>query len=292
MLAVALNGDNRLVVIGRDEASGNLTGILGSLEINVGGKGPGMVTCAVWDEDEDDGSQDGGGGISGNSSVVSAPRTAPPSRTTAFSTTSLSSSFTSRLSADRSIVSALHGYLTSMKALSSDLASVTSGGRSPSQTKAVLEILGSVFALDDQLASVTSAIPAAATELLAQAAPLSGMLAFMNSVSGALASATAGKNSASANAIAVGILSSMGSAFVASATATGAVIATPSPFQGGMIGSCTKFHLVVAGDTCSSIATDAGISLSDFYTWNPAVGSTCATLLAKNNVCIGGGTYD
>jgi hypothetical protein len=51
MLAVVLNGDNRLVVIGRDVATGNMTALLGSLAIDVGGDGPGMVTCAVWDED-------------------------------------------------------------------------------------------------------------------------------------------------------------------------------------------------------------------------------------------------
>jgi LysM repeat protein len=73
------------------------------------------------------------------------------------------------------------------------------------------------------------------------------------------------------------------------ASATGAVT-TPTPFQAGMIGNCTKFHLIVSGDTCSSIATAAGISLSDFYTWNPAVGTTCATLFADNNVCIGVGS--
>jgi hypothetical protein len=56
-----------------------------------------------------------------------------------------------------------------------------------------------------------------------------------------------------------------------------------------MIGNCSKFHLVAESDTCSSIATAAGIALSDFYAWNPAVGSSCATMLAKNNVCVGVG---
>jgi hypothetical protein len=152
MLAVALNGDNRVVVIGRDVASGNLTGILGSLEIDVEGKGPGMVTCAVWDEDH--GHQSGWAGR--NSSAASPSKTGWPSHT-AFS------------------------------------------------------------------------------------------------------------------------------------SATGAPVSTPTPFQPGMIGNCSKFHLVAESDTCSSIATAAGIALSDFYAWNPAVGSSCATMLAKNNVCVGVG---
>ena len=52
MLAVALNGDNRLTVVGRDVAGGNMTRILASLDIDAGGSGLGMVTCAVWDEDD------------------------------------------------------------------------------------------------------------------------------------------------------------------------------------------------------------------------------------------------
>jgi Lactonase, 7-bladed beta-propeller/LysM domain len=71
---------------------------------------------------------------------------------------------------------------------------------------------------------------------------------------------------------------------------SGAAVATPTPFQAGMVGDCTKFYLVVSGDTCNSIATAAGINISDFYTWNPAVGSSCATLFLNNNVCIGVGS--
>jgi hypothetical protein len=67
-------------------------------------------------------------------------------------------------------------------------------------------------------------------------------------------------------------------------------VATPSPFQTGMVGDCTNFYLVASGDTCNSITTAVGISLSDFYTWNPAVGSSCKTLFLDNNVCIGVGS--
>ncbi|GAB1202090.1 hypothetical protein APSETT445_000701 [Aspergillus pseudonomiae] len=47
-----------------------------------------------------------------------------------------------------------------------------------------------------------------------------------------------------------------------------------------------------AGDECALIAAKNGITLSDFYSWNPAVGSTCSSLQAGYWVCIGvsGGT--
>jgi hypothetical protein len=39
-------------------------------------------------------------------------------------------------------------------------------------------------------------------------------------------------------------------------------------------------------DTCDTISSANGISLADFYAWNPAVGSTCTTLLAGYYVCV------
>lgn len=70
-------------------------------------------------------------------------------------------------------------------------------------------------------------------------------------------------------------------------TSTGNGISTPTPYQTGMATNCNKFHLVVSGDQCGTIASNAGISLTDFYAWNPAVGSTCSTLDLNDYVCIG-----
>lgn len=41
------------------------------------------------------------------------------------------------------------------------------------------------------------------------------------------------------------------------------------------------------GDTCVGIANNKDITLTDFYEWNPAVGSNCQTLLAGYYVCVG-----
>ncbi|KAL2831692.1 putative necrosis-inducing factor-domain-containing protein [Aspergillus cavernicola] len=49
-------------------------------------------------------------------------------------------------------------------------------------------------------------------------------------------------------------------------------MATPTPFEPGMVDGCTAFHLVTSGDTCADIASDTWILLSDFEAWNPVVG--------------------
>ncbi|WPG98094.1 Hypothetical protein R9X50_00088000 [Acrodontium crateriforme] len=63
-------------------------------------------------------------------------------------------------------------------------------------------------------------------------------------------------------------------------------ITTPTPIQDGMTGNCNKFDLVQSGDTCDAIASKYGIPLSTFYTWNPAVGSSCAYLDLGDYVCV------
>jgi hypothetical protein len=63
-------------------------------------------------------------------------------------------------------------------------------------------------------------------------------------------------------------------------------IATPTPIQDGMVGNCDKFHLVVENDQCTTIARNSGISLSQFYSWNPTVGKGCETLWNGYYVCV------
>ncbi|OJJ48046.1 hypothetical protein ASPZODRAFT_141589 [Penicilliopsis zonata CBS 506.65] len=69
-------------------------------------------------------------------------------------------------------------------------------------------------------------------------------------------------------------------------TSSGDGISTPSPIQTGIVSTCNEFYLVVSGDNCATIAADAGISLATFYAWNPAVGTSCASLDVGDYVCI------
>lgn len=56
-------------------------------------------------------------------------------------------------------------------------------------------------------------------------------------------------------------------------------IPPPSPIQEGMVANCNNFYLVKASDGfCGDIATKNGISLANFYAWNPAVGPGCGAL--------------
>lgn len=63
-------------------------------------------------------------------------------------------------------------------------------------------------------------------------------------------------------------------------------ITTPTPTQDGMTSHCDGFYKVQPGDGCWKIANDAKIELSQFYSWNPAVGSGCSALQPGYYVCI------
>ncbi|KAK4128906.1 carbohydrate-binding module family 50 protein [Parathielavia appendiculata] len=51
----------------------------------------------------------------------------------------------------------------------------------------------------------------------------------------------------------------------------------PAPTHSGQPADCDTWHVVVSGDSCQSVADGAGISLNQFYDWNPAVSRDCAT---------------
>ena len=69
-------------------------------------------------------------------------------------------------------------------------------------------------------------------------------------------------------------------------TTTSGGVSTPSPIKTGIVSDCDKFYLVQSGDGCASVTFAAGISLADFYAWNPAVGTSCAYLDVGDYVCI------
>ena len=54
-----------------------------------------------------------------------------------------------------------------------------------------------------------------------------------------------------------------------------------------MVSGCERFYLVQSNDNCYDIALEANIALTDFYTWNPAVGTNCSDLKSGEYVCLG-----
>lgn len=53
-----------------------------------------------------------------------------------------------------------------------------------------------------------------------------------------------------------------------------------------MVSNCDAFYYVVSGDTCATIASKSGISVSQFVSWNPSVGNACSGLWLDAYVCI------
>lgn len=49
----------------------------------------------------------------------------------------------------------------------------------------------------------------------------------------------------------------------------------PAPTHTGQPADCDEWHVVVEGDSCQSVADGAGISLNQFFDWNPAVSKDC-----------------
>ncbi|CAG8961709.1 hypothetical protein HYFRA_00006249 [Hymenoscyphus fraxineus] len=71
------------------------------------------------------------------------------------------------------------------------------------------------------------------------------------------------------------------------ATTTTAAPSGPSPTQGGIVADCKKYHHAVSGDTCQKIVdTYRTFSLSEFYSWNPAVKTDCSGLFLDYYYCI------
>lgn len=51
-------------------------------------------------------------------------------------------------------------------------------------------------------------------------------------------------------------------------TTTSSTPAAPTPTD--TVAGCQKFYTVVSGDDCSTIETKFGITLAEFYAWNPS----------------------
>ncbi|QPG94582.1 hypothetical protein C2857_006430 [Epichloe festucae Fl1] len=76
-----------------------------------------------------------------------------------------------------------------------------------------------------------------------------------------------------------GIISISSSAATAtsSSSATTTKPTPPAPTHTGQPANCNKWDVVVDGDGCASMAADNGITVDQFYAWNPAVSKDCVT---------------
>ncbi|KAK6214674.1 hypothetical protein LQW54_004182 [Pestalotiopsis sp. IQ-011] len=96
-----------------------------------------------------------------------------------------------------------------------------------------------------------------------------------------------GSSSSSNSTASTTISATATSTATGTATTSAADVATPSPTQANVVTSCNAWHYVVSGDGCWAISQTYDIELSDFYEWNPDVGSDCASLWLDYYVCVG-----
>ncbi|KAJ5864836.1 uncharacterized protein N7529_006752 [Penicillium soppii] len=77
--------------------------------------------------------------------------------------------------------------------------------------------------------------------------------------------------------------------YQATASSTTATSTKSSPpTQSGIANNCDALYVVKTNDTCASIVKVYGnFTLTQFYTWNPAVGTSCKYLDAGDAVCVG-----
>ncbi|KAG9258058.1 uncharacterized protein F5Z01DRAFT_316007 [Emericellopsis atlantica] len=54
-----------------------------------------------------------------------------------------------------------------------------------------------------------------------------------------------------------------------------------------MTESCRQFYMQQEGEFCYDMAVKNGVSLDDFYAWNPAVGDGCANMWPGYYYCVG-----
>ncbi|GIC89055.1 putative LysM domain protein [Aspergillus udagawae] len=88
--------------------------------------------------------------------------------------------------------------------------------------------------------------------------------------------------------VCIGVAGSTTTTTAAPTSTTATTTANPySPQQTGIAANCNKYYFVETGDACANIASTYGITLANFYSWNPAVGTSCQSLQAGYYVCVG-----
>ncbi|RMJ21574.1 LysM domain-containing protein, partial [Aspergillus sp. HF37] len=65
---------------------------------------------------------------------------------------------------------------------------------------------------------------------------------------------------------------------------------TQLPIRDGTITDCNKYEAVVSPMTCASVLKENGITIAQFYQWNPEVGEQCTNLWLGYRYCISGPT--
>ncbi|OBU01588.1 hypothetical protein VE01_00568 [Pseudogymnoascus verrucosus] len=69
-------------------------------------------------------------------------------------------------------------------------------------------------------------------------------------------------------------------------TQSGSAIQTPNPRAMGEVANCTTWFKMKTYSTCADVLVLYGLTLEEFYAFNPSVGKGCATMAAGTYYCI------
>ncbi|KAL2823504.1 hypothetical protein BDW59DRAFT_163283 [Aspergillus cavernicola] len=83
------------------------------------------------------------------------------------------------------------------------------------------------------------------------------------------------------------IATSAGQGNVVSKPAPPSETSPSTPTRPGTLPNCSQWYTVKLGDTCGEITEWFGISLDDFYHWNPTLKADCVNMWAKYAYCVG-----
>lgn len=323
-VAVALNAQNKLVILKRDVKTGSFLGQLGSFDLDVGGAA-GLVSSVVWAEE---GEQDvivGGGGDGGSTNAVSVPT--PSSSAKGPSLPSISSSSSSSEEGTSTTATTV---LATATVTQSGYQATGSGSPDPAPSPPTLtrtvgatpetatsaantntvpispssagSTAGETTIQTSQLTSshteVASSTPTATatrfpttpvnppSSILPTAAPRPTVKSpSINSKPAYFATMDPGSGSSpNPNPARAPSRTSDGGGVSKS---TVSLTGTPTPVQTDMVKKCSHFYEVEKGDTCDAICKKLEVPSKSFGEWNPSMGTECKGLIAGEWVCVG-----
>ncbi|KAL5342008.1 hypothetical protein BJX70DRAFT_12018 [Aspergillus crustosus] len=91
-------------------------------------------------------------------------------------------------------------------------------------------------------------------------------------------------------AICIGVDASSSPTTTTSVATTTSTSSSVGPTQTDTVPGCTEFHTVADGEGCDTIEAAFDITFSQFYAWNPSVGSDCSNLWLGYAYCVDGPT--
>ncbi|OCL05486.1 carbohydrate-binding module family 50 protein, partial [Glonium stellatum] len=59
------------------------------------------------------------------------------------------------------------------------------------------------------------------------------------------------------------------------------------PTAPGIAANCNKYVLIQEGNSCEAVANQAGVTLDEFYAWNPSLQYSCVNLVIGDSYCVG-----